>query len=698
MSEVESRAQKCDERLQESYMEAMPWILKAYRAQRYYNSEQWDNYDPEQDRNRMTHNVIRRDMDFILAGITEADPVMEAQGRGAEDFDLGLTWKDLLRFSEEWRGEQYDSCKSQRRRVYTNMVHLGEGIEKVIWVPDEENGLGFVVSISKDPRYFVWDPAAYRSLQKRDAKYCIEFEPLPIEDLDLEYSKFKGQFTPDAPGLFIKAFEQAKSTEYRALLNLDGSLAIQSPRFQKAYKKEQWEKKQAWEVSYTLKSTKQVAEVEKVDEETEKRYMAPMTEEDYDNLRQREKALYSSTKRKTWKIYRSVFVNRHEVEKEEESIYDHGAFPYAWYSNVWDASQTHARGEIEYLTGYQDIINRALSRWLEAMFIGVSQITAIQKGSAPKGELEKLDNRGRRPMQSYYYYPGQPLPAVIAGSPTVPQLFQAGIQMLQQAKSDQSTVQDTNRQAVQYELSGKAISNLASEREMYSSLIRAGVEEGLTQATWLRLSILRQFMRGHRLARISSRAAGEQGYSLFMGEDEEQVKTTFGLQPEKRTISVPGGGVEQQATGDYTRSKNGEKGKILIISDRDVQKFDLKLVLDTGRSQRKSERQQLVTMFFNYLGPAAGVEIVKWAADMLEVPNPERLYAGLDKEDAKAKAVQLLQQAQEQTGMGVDEMVGMIMEMKARAGQGENTGGPAPGGPAGAPVPPEAQPQPIGGP
>lgn len=679
--EEKTRAQKWNERLQEAYMEAMPWILKAYKGERYYHGEQWDNYDPEQDRSRMTHNVIRRDMDFIKAGLFEADPIMEAQGRGGEDFYLGVGWQDLIRYSEEWRGEFYDSCRSQRKRIFTHMVHIGEGIEKVIWCPDEEDGLGMVVSLAVDPRYFVWDPAAYRSQQKRDARWCIEFDPVPVEDLEEEYPHLKGQITPDCPNFFIKAFEQARATEYRSLLNLDGTMAIQSPRFQKAYKKEVWEKKLEMVASYTIKSNNTVAEVEKVDEETGEKYMAPMTEADFDKLPAREKKLYKKTTRKAWKIFRSVFINDHEAEKETESIYDHGSFPYAWYSNSWDPSQTHCRGEIEYLLSYQDVINRAVSRWLEAMFIANSQIMAIQKGSAPKGELEKLDNVGKRPLQRYFYYPGQPLPNIIAGNPTAAQLYQSGIAWLQQGKNDASTVQDVNRSAVNYELSGKAITALGSEREMYSAMIRAGVEDGLTQATWLRISIIRQFMRGNRLLRISPRAAGEQGYKLFVGEDEEKVASAFGLTPEKRAAALPDGQTVQLNTGDVVQTATGDKGKVLIISDKTVPKFDLRLTLDTGRSQRKAERQRMVEMFFQYLGPGAGVEIVKWAAEMLQIPNPERLFAGLDKEDSKAQAVQMLQQAQDQAGMSIDEMVGLISQMKARAGQGENTAGPSPGGP-----------------
>lgn len=684
-----------DERLLDGVNEAAPWSADALRARRYYHNHQWDDASDLEvdDRIHITNNVIKRDIDYMWAQVMEADPVMETHGRGSEDFKLGDVWKDLLRWSEEWTGYIFDSVMEVRRRVIMDMFQTGEGYEKVWWSPDEENGLGMVVSEHVDSLNLLWDKSN-KSVQWRSSPWIIQFDPIDIDMLKAEFPKF-GEIKPDYPDRFISGLEQAPYSEYQALIdegNTSGSVPASSRRVKKAYRIECWEKKESFVPRFYMKRSTRMAMMPEVDENTGQVRNVPMDEAYYGRLDEGQKDKFYQRTRRTYELSKGVMINKEWAERPDVSEYDeskngHGEYPYARYSNSYDPTQSHAHGEIEGLIGMQDSINRATSRWLESLFIANAVFLAIQKGAAPKGELAKLEQIGARTLQQFHYYPGQPIPEFVNTNPGSAQLFEAGIRTLMDFKDGQSSVRNINRAAPEYDLSGVAIQQLQAPADLIAIGPRMSVESGMRQATTLRIACMMKYMRGARQFRITPKADRDP-YSIYAGEDEATIKAAFSLEDQTRPVQVNGRDTKVN-TGSVVESgdmASGE-GKILELSDEGIRKFDLRLQLDSGREAKKAERRQMVTTFLSYLGPAAGVEVVKWAASIMDVPDVMGLVTALDKEDQKAQAVQMIEQAQKQTGMSFQEMVQI-----ATATLAAQKGGRAPRGNGQAP---QLQPQAV---
>ena len=86
------------------------------------------------------------------------------------------------------------------------------------------------------------------------------------------------------------------------------------------------------------------------------------------------------------------------------------------------------------------------------------------------------------------------------------------------------------------------------------------------------------------------------------------------------------------------------------------------------------------------MGDAAGIGVVKWLAEMIEVPNREMLFEELDKNDQAAQVVQQVEAIQEQTGMSLQEMAQLAMQLSQ-----QQQAQPPAAAPPGA-APPGAQP------
>ena len=673
--------------------ESAPWSARAMQARRYMHNRQWDDAeDFEQDEFHITNNVIRRAIEQMVTRIMEADPVIDTHGRGAEDFQLGDLWKDLLRWSEEWTGYLFDSVADVRRRVFMDAYQTGESFEKVWWCPWEEGGLGMVVHEHVEGLQLLW-PREAVSAQLRDAEYLLSPKPVEIELLEREFPKLKGQISPDYPNRFVSALEPAAYDQYQLMMEeAESSGSPVLSRDRKAYRIEVWQKAQIWVNRYYRKDNGRLAIMPQVNEETGERTTMPMSEAAYDRQPTDVKETYQTHRVPRFELSKGVLVNKFWAEKNAVHEYDegkggHGEYPFARYSLNWDPNQSKGHGEVEYLVGWQDYINRMTSRLVQAAFVANAVILATQKGSAPRQELAKLDHLGEKPIQRFSFYPGQQIPQFINTNPGSVQLYQGILQYFQQQFDDKSAIQGVNRGAPEYALSGKAVRALQSEADLIGVLPRKCIESGLRQATMLSIACMQKYMRGARLARITPKAGGQDPYSLFIADSTERAAAAFNLEPEMANLEV-GGKKMSGRTGNYISASNGEKGKVLEISDKSVRKFDIRYQLDSGRQARKDERMQLVQAFLAYTGPAAGIEVLLWAADLMEVPNPDKLAEALRKEDGKTQIFTALQQAAKEAGMDVQALIQLAVAA-AQAQQGQPQGQPvgAPMGPQGPPPP-----------
>lgn len=683
-----------DDLLRYQIFEMAEWARIARKSREYYHGHQQDEtLQQESRRIRHTVNGIRRDIDQQKGRVADADPEMSAQGRGAEDFQLGQAWRDLLGWADDWTGIRYDSVDEVRDKVLDDFFQTGEGIEKNTWSVDEESGMGMVVCERVDNFHLAWDGNA-TSIQRRNADWMCQFEPVDIKKLEQEFPRLKNKIREDVPDFFMEGLEETQLEEYKVLRdsqNTPGALK----RAPQAYRREWWEKRPVKRRSFLLNG--KPAKIQVGDEVIE------VDDEAYDAMPEAEQDLYDVTEYTDYELWCGVMINDTWAIKPELSQYDeqnkgHGEYPYAFYSNVWDSTWSHYHGEVEYLMGHQDAINEAVSAWLDALFVANSQWLEVEVGAYPRGEQGKLQNSATRPMQTVFKHPGTKSAQWIAPNPTSGQIYQSGIQMLQQFKDDQSGVQGVNRGAPEYQLSGKAVRALQSEMDLLSVNQRIHLESGLRQATMIRIALLQQFFRGSRMVRIVP-AAGEtdrEPYNLYMGESEDRVKARFGLRPKGEK-------------GKY-EDRDGAAGEVLEINDASVRKFDLKLQLSSGRDKNQADREEAVKLMLSYLGPGAGPGVVKWAAGILDVPNREMLNTELDKADQQAQVVAQLQQIQEQTGLGIQELAQLAqqaaMMQQGQAGQQAPPGAAAPSpGPPGPPqgppqgqMPPQGPPGPMGAP
>ena len=674
------------DRLLDGYDEMSDWLKRSFKSIRYLHGHQWDEMSAYASKNRLsvTANIIKRDIESMRARILDADPVMDTHGRGAEDFQLGDLWSDLIRWSEDWTGQWHDSCREVRERIVDRFFSVGQGYEKVGWNDSEEAGLGMVVSEDVDHGHLVWDPDA-KSAQKRDARWVTQFEPARIIDLDEEFPKFAGQFVQDYPDLLMSGGNQANLSDYRISMGQQRPDDASRTDQRKCFRIEQWEKRISWDHRYFLDG--QPAVMRQDGEEV------PLARGAFLKMAAREQEQYREVKVRRPELWVTLVCGGVKV-KEEMSVFDesnggHGEFPFGFYSNVWDPNQSHAHGEIEYLMGLQDVYNQALSRYLESLFISVQQALFYYEGSMASGEEAKLDLIGKRPMQRIKLYPGQQLPQWAGANPIAAQLFQQAIPFIGELHSRVSSIQDVNRAAPQYNLSGKAVRALQSEADLPQVIARLHIESGMRQATMLRIAVIQQMMRGSRLVRITPKAE-KAGYSLFLGQDKDGVKGQFGLSEETAKQQLSEG--EFDLPTGYMKDRQGNRGKVLEINDTSIRKFDLRLRLDSGRQANKEERLQLAEKYLQFLAPALGPEALKqlalWTARLQEVPDVAGLEEGLDKGSQADDALQQLEQIQKETGMGLEELAQAAMAYKALAEQAGKEEPPLVAPPAIAPAPP----------
>lgn len=633
----------------------------------YYARQRYFPDDPEEFSivvNSTMPNVNRK-----VAKILDGQPQIDARGRGAEDFDRASEWQDVLKYTREWTGDFHDSFQEVFIRVLYQHKIVGEGISYTGFDPLEEDGNGAVFTEWINSLHVVW--ARSTSQQKRNARWVIWFEPIEIEELEAEYPQLKGQISPDVPGLIETALFGESEIENDPLLEEedfgDGRLAVGFDEPQRAYRIKQYEKRKVKKVVYRVGQNGQIAQVQG----------RPMTTAQYKALPPEiQGQLYEDTMRRV-ELWETTIVNHHVVEhgisRWDRSRGGHGQYPFAWCSNIWDPRYTHAHGDVAFELGLETLQSEIATRWVESMFIANAQFLDVVKGAYPRGEEEKLNNIGRNPYQLIQRYPGMEPAQFINSNPTGANTLAAGSAFLQEIKDNISNVYSIHRGGMPYETSGRGIGKLLAEAAIQDNLDRIRVESYLRQETILRMGVIQQAYADYRLMRISSKVGGDTQHAIYTGDTEERIRGRFGLEDEVERYDDDRDPV---LTGRLL-DPQGREAKILPLKDQDVNRFDIRLVLDSGRERNKAERMDLVEMFSEMAARLSekGMGLVRWAAELLDVPDRETLLQALAEADQQTQIVQRVEGLMQNTGLSLDELEQVATQVApARGGRGAPAG------------------------
>lgn len=692
----DDHADKCNTRLREGVKEASEWASEARRAWSYYASRQYQNIS-ESERNRImpiVANVIRRDMDQMVNRVLEAQPVINPVGRFGRDRDYAAMMVDLLQYTrdaeENWGNDLED--------VVQDFFFTGEGILYEGWNADAEDGMGFPEARWIDPRYLIWDPAA-RQWQREDADYMVHFEPKKVELIKELYGL--KDVMPDYPDFFFGKNDISRFKDYgqgRGSQSGDMGRSVDTPE-EMAYVKTMYEKIYKMESRYTLPDG-EIATIP--DGEGGFRQVE---DNDFDLLPPERQGELTKVKARVSELWETVVVNETTISREL-SVYDrsnggHGHYPFAFFSYVRLRDRSHAKGEIDYLVGMQDLINRTLARWLEQMMIAGSNYIVSPKGSLPREDEEKLKNIGRHPLQIFRPYPGFQGPQVDGGRSTGADLFQSGYQLLSTIKDRVSGVYDVQRGSMPYATSGIGIQSLQAATDLLTTMPRRHLESGLKRATILRMKNSLQFMRGSRIVEIIDQK-DKKDRTLFVGNSMAEVAAEYQLAP--AVDEATGTPMIDPTSGQplvLVDPQSGEEADVMILNDETAPQFDvrrIRLELDTERDRSRQERMDFAQMILQAVGPTAAT----WALELMDAPNKEMLIAAMERGDAGG---QLMAQFEEMAkGMGVepDQLIQMVMQQlqmqqqaqeQAEANpQGQPQGGPPPQGPPPQGPPPQGPP------
>ena len=690
-------------RLRSAVAEASDWAREARRAWQYYQSHQWQNMT-ERERHRVipiVANVIRRDLDQMVAQVLESEPVVNVRGRHERDYEVGRLLVDLL----QWTRDEERNWLADLETVITDCFHTGEGIMHEYWDQDAHNGMGMPRAIAWDPRFIVWDPVA-KDEQKTDAEWVITFEPRKVAYLEKKWADELGneKIQSDYPDFFVGQAELAQFNEYTYGQGDDDSyMPDEEPQ---AYEKIMYEKIKIFEKRYVDPDGQVVMLPNEAGE------LEPMTDEQYKELDADQKKSIDPIKSERTELWQTTVINQTVVDSRL-SIYDesrggHGEYPFCWFSYVHVRDRSHAKGEVDYLVGMQDLINRSLARWLEQLMIAGSNFIISPKGSLPKEDEEKLHNVGRNPMQVFRPYPGFEGPKVDGGNPTGASLFSSGFGLLGQIKDQISGVYDVNRGEMPYQTSGRGIRALQSAVDVLGTMPKKHIESGLRQATMLRMSNLLQFCRGSRMAEVSDTKTRD-NRRIYVGRSLSEIQVEFGLpvlvdQQSGREVRDPETGAPlalmdprlNQAA--YTVVLNNDTAGVVNLKR-------IKLELDTGKERTKQERMEFAEIVLNRLGAPA----VPWAMELLDAPNQDQLLEAIRSADGAQRLLMQIEELAKSSGMQPEQILQFMQSQVANAMQGPQQGpqqgapqGPPQGPPQGAPAagpagpggPPAPQPAP----
>ena len=688
----DDHAVNCNERLKDGVAEAGEWATEARRAWSYYASRQFQNMS-ENERFRVmpiVANVIRRDMDQMVNRVLEAHPVINPVGRFGKDHQYAKMMVDLLQYTRDAEENYHNDLED----VIQDFFFTGEGVLFEGWNQDLEDGMGLPEARWIDPRYVVWDPAA-RSWQREDADWIIHFEPRKVDYIKEVYGL--DHVEADYPDFFFDTNEDSRFKEYgrRAGGGAQGSMmgqSVSSPD-EMAYVKTMYEKIYKFEVRYQ-RDDGEIATI--IDYETGEN--RNITQEDFDTLPPERQAELTKVRVRVSELMETVVVNDTTISREN-SVYcqtngGHNQYPFAFFSYVRLRDRSHAKGEIDYLVGMQDLINRTLARWLEQMMIAGSNYVVSEKGSLPREDEEKLKNIGRYPMQIFRPFPSFSGPRVEGGRATGSDLFQSGYQLLSSIKDKVSGVYDVQRGSMPYATSGIGIQSLQASTDLLTTMPRRHLESGLKRATMLRMRNILQFMRGSRVMEITDQE-NKEDKTLFVGNSMAEIAAEYGLQPAvDEQTGIP---MISPETGQPLSlvTPDGEEADTMVLNADTVNRFDLKRVrleLDTERDRSRQERMEFAQMILQAVGPASA----SWALELMDAPNKEMLLQAMEQGDMGQQLMGQFEEAAKQIGMDPQELIQTVMQqlqMQVQASQQPQQPQQPPQGQPPEGVPPQGSPE-----
>lgn len=652
-------------RLKAGVEEASEWAEEARRAYNYYASDQFEDMEDEDIGRTMPFvaNIIRRDVDQIVARVLDAEPMVNPRGRNEADYDFGKLLVDVL----QWTRDEELNWWDDQEDVVTDMLHTGEGILHEAWDPDAMGGLGMPKAKHVDPRFIVWDPGS-REWQRQDGAWVVHFEPTRVSSLEKEFGI--KDVKADYPNFFLEdTVPGGKYSQRGSAPTSSGDAAPTEDELDPmAYKKTMYEKKVEYDTVYYGPDGKMV----QVPDREGSGELLPMTRSDYNLLDDDAKSSLTKGKIKREELWETICVND-EIVHREMSVYDtsnggHGMYPFAFFTYVRMRGRSHGKGEIDYLIGPQDIINRTLSRWLEQLMVAGSNFVVAPKGSLPREDEEKLLNIGRNPMQVLHPYPGFAPPQIQGANPTGASLFASGYSLLQEVKDKVSGIYDVHRGDMPYQTSGRGIRALQSQADLLGTMPRRHIESALQSATYLRLSNIVQFMRGQRIAEVTDSETKE-SRAVYIGQSMAEIEAEFGMrasvEPQTGLEMRDGGGQAMALTDPQTM----EDAQIIILTDETGRSVDLtriKFELDTGKERNRAERQEFAEMVMQNIGAPA----VPWALELLDAPNKETLIKDIEESNAAMRIMGMVEEAAKASGADPQQILQQFQQQLQQLVQG----------------------------
>ena len=689
--QIDDHAVSCNDRLRDGVAEASEWASEARRAWSYYASRQYQNIS-ENERFRImpiVANVIRRDMDQMVNRVLEATPVVNPVGRFGKDHEYARMMVDLLQYTRDAEENFHNDLED----VIQDFFFTGEGVLYEGWNQDADGGMGMPEARWIDPRYIVWDPAA-RNWQRDDADWVIHFEPKKVDYIKDVYGLDDVQ--PDYPDFFFDNNDVSRFRDYGQgrgnFTQTQLGREISSPE-DMAYVKTMYEKVYREEVRYQLPDGEIATLTDPMGNERN------VTQDDFIMLPPERQAELTKVKARVHELMETVVINEVTISRDH-SVYcptngGHGNYPFAFFSYVRLRDRSHGKGEIDYLVGMQDLINRTLARWLEQMMIAGSNYVIAPKGSLPREDEEKLKNIGRYPLQIFRPFAGFQGPQIEGGRATGSDLFQSGYQLLSSVKDKVSGVYDVQRGNMPYATSGIGIQSLQSATDLLTTMPRRHLESGLKRATIMRMKNILQFMRGSRVVDIVDEK-DKKDRTLFVGNSMAEIAAEYGLQPAvDEATGIP---MVDPLSGQPLMLINpatGEQADIMVLNEGTSGKFDMRrirLELDTERDRSRQERMDFAQMILQAVGPASA----QWALELMDAPNKELLLTAMEQSDTGKQILAQFEDAAQQMGTDPQELIQMVMQqlqMQVQAAQAPPQQGPQgpPQGPQGPPQGPQPQ-------
>lgn len=140
----------------------------------------------------ITGNLLQVHRQRTVNMMTDNNPTFNVVQMGAESEDE--VFEKLQSAASYWWVEE------EQQSVYEESVSNGEtygvAIEKVIFNPIKEYGLGEVETVVVDPYRFGFWPVKCKEVQKADAVF--HFYPMSVREAEHQWPDFKGQIKPDS--------------------------------------------------------------------------------------------------------------------------------------------------------------------------------------------------------------------------------------------------------------------------------------------------------------------------------------------------------------------------------------------------------------------------------------------------------------------------------------------------------------------